>query len=57
MATCKRCGEKTIGHHECTYCANTYCPDHRLPENHDCSGVRGWETRGGRFEGGFDDSR
>ncbi len=57
MATCKRCGEKTIGHHECTYCANTYCPDHRLPENHDCSGVRGRETRGGRFEGGFDDSR
>ena len=57
MATCNHCGEGTVDSRECSYCSNTYCQSHQLPEKHDCPGVHGWETRGGRFEGGFDDSR
>ena len=57
MAICKRCGEKIVDTRECPYCSNTYCQRHLLPENHDCPGVKNWEGKGGRFEGGFDDSR
>lgn len=34
---CSSCGEQ-LDHlpQECNYCKQTYCKDHRLPENHDC---------------------
>ncbi len=25
--------------YRCRYCGGTYCPDHRLPENHQCPGL------------------
>ncbi|NHN57534.1 AN1-type zinc finger domain-containing protein [Halorussus rarus] len=53
MGTCKRCGEKMTGDRGCSYCGNTYCPEHRLPEKHDCAGVKHWDVEGERFDSGF----
>jgi len=37
---CAHCGDST-GElaFECDYCGNSFCPDHRLPEAHDCSHI------------------
>lgn len=56
MATCRKCGATLVGSRECSYCGDTYCPDHQLPENHDCPGVKNWGAEGDRFDSGFDDS-
>ena len=34
---CASCGVEVDLPFQCNYCENYYCPDHRLPENHDCS--------------------
>ncbi len=34
---CNSCGVEVDLPFRCNYCKNYYCPDHRLPENHDCS--------------------
>ncbi len=34
---CERCGAEVDLPFKCNYCEHYYCPDHRLPENHDCS--------------------
>lgn len=34
---CATCGSEVDLPFKCNYCGNYYCPDHRLPENHDCS--------------------
>ena len=26
--------------YRCRYCGGRFCPDHRLPENHNCEGLR-----------------
>jgi len=41
MARCDYCGE-TISElpRTCKRCRLTFCGNHRLPENHDCSGIR-----------------
>ncbi|MFX1238899.1 MAG: AN1-type zinc finger domain-containing protein [Promethearchaeota archaeon] len=38
MLNCKICGEE-LGYlpFKCNYCGNSYCKEHRLPENHDCA--------------------
>lgn len=56
MATCERCGEKIVGTRECSYCEGTYCPEHRLPENHDCSGVKDLDKTGPRFDSPSEDA-
>lgn len=56
MTTCEKCGEKVTGSRGCSYCGDTYCPEHRLPEKHDCPGVKNWDTEGERFDSGFDNS-
>ena len=40
--TCHTCGGALVwpGAYRCRYCKNTYCADHRVAENHDCSYVR-----------------
>jgi predicted nucleic acid binding AN1-type Zn finger protein len=54
MTECDHCGVGLEVARECPYCENALCPDHRLPEAHDCTGVEGWERRGKRFDSGFD---
>lgn len=36
MATCDYCGADVDTPFNCNYCERDYCPDHRLPESHDC---------------------
>ena len=38
--TCDFCGENAFMPYRCRYCGGRFCPDHRLPENHNCEGLR-----------------
>ncbi|MCK9544606.1 MAG: zinc finger AN1 domain-containing stress-associated protein [Novosphingobium sp.] len=41
MARCDYCGETINGlPWNCKRCGQTFCDNHRLPENHDCSGIK-----------------
>jgi len=39
MATCDECGKQENMPYECRRCGQTFCAEHRLPENHDCPGL------------------
>jgi len=49
MATCAQCGAKVVLPYQCKRCGGHFCPDHRLPESHDCSRPprRGWSVKPG----------
>ena len=36
---CAVCGESDEILRDCKYCTGAYCPEHALPENHDCPGM------------------
>jgi len=40
----------------CHYCGASFCAEHRLPENHNCSGLEDWDDPSGVFDSGFDAS-
>jgi membrane associated rhomboid family serine protease len=42
--------------YHCQHCGGTYCGEHRLPENHGCSGLDDWDDPSGIFDSSFDDS-
>ncbi|ELZ59276.1 MULTISPECIES: rhomboid family intramembrane serine protease [Halorubrum] len=56
MATCDVCGEYENLPYQCKRCGQTFCAEHRLPENHDCPGLAEWDDPGGVFDSGFDES-
>ncbi|MFB6254123.1 MAG: rhomboid family intramembrane serine protease [Halobacteriaceae archaeon] len=56
MAQCDRCGEQESMPYHCRMCGGTYCSEHRLPENHNCSGLDDWGDPERVFDSGFDDS-
>ena len=56
MATCDVCGEYENLPYQCKRCGQTFCSEHRLPENHDCPGLSEWNDPGGVFDSGFDES-
>jgi len=33
---CEKCGRETFLPFKCPYCGGYFCPEHRLPENHEC---------------------
>lgn len=35
--SCEYCGKKELMGFTCSYCDSYFCPEHRLPEKHDCS--------------------
>ncbi len=39
MAECDFCEEEVSMPYTCGYCGGSFCPEHRLPENHDCDGL------------------
>ncbi len=39
MAKCDYCDEEVFMPYKCGYCGGTFCPKHRLPENHECEGL------------------
>lgn len=38
MPVCQACGAAVDMPYSCNYCGRNHCADHRLPENHGCSG-------------------
>lgn len=56
MATCDVCGKEENMPYDCRHCGGTYCGEHRLPENHSCTGLENWDDPSGVFDSGFDDS-
>lgn len=56
MATCDVCRKEESMPYNCRHCGGTYCSEHRLPENHNCSGLQNWNDPNGIFDSGFDDS-
>lgn len=36
---CDRCGAEKFLPFTCSYCKNTYCVEHHLPENHECQNI------------------
>ena len=36
---CERCGAEEFLPFTCSYCKNTYCVEHHLPENHECHNI------------------
>ncbi|TKX42917.1 rhomboid family intramembrane serine protease [Halorubrum sp. SD690R] len=56
MATCDECGEYENLPYQCKRCGQTFCAEHRLPENHNCPGLAEWDDPGGVFDSGFDES-
>jgi Zn-dependent protease len=35
---CQKCSEEVFLPFKCPYCGGYFCPEHRLPESHDCQG-------------------
>jgi len=56
MAKCDVCGRTVDMPYNCRGCGGTFCSEHRLPENHGCSGLDDWNDPDGVFDSGFDDS-
>jgi len=40
MAKCDYCGKEVYLPFVCKYCGGTFCEEHRLPENHNCIGLK-----------------
>jgi hypothetical protein len=46
MTNCDYCKKKINGlPHTCRYCGKIHCPDHLLPENHDCKGLKEYSSK------------
>ncbi|MWG35248.1 rhomboid family intramembrane serine protease [Halomarina oriensis] len=56
MALCDECGRQESMPYDCRHCGNSFCSEHRLPEAHDCPGLKNWNDPKGVFDSGFDDS-
>lgn len=37
---CYKCGKRAIMPYKCKFCGGLYCDNHRLPESHDCEGLK-----------------
>ena len=36
---CQQCGKSALLGFTCSYCNGYFCPEHRLPEKHECLGI------------------
>lgn len=45
MPDCSECGENVSMPFRCKFCDESFCSAHRLPENHDCEGLRDYTDR------------
>lgn len=39
MVKCGFCGKEVLYPFECSYCGKAFCPEHRLPESHQCGSL------------------
>ncbi len=37
---CSFCGKKVVMPYKCKFCGEVFCDEHRLPEKHECEGVK-----------------
>lgn len=45
MTRCDQCGSEVALPFTCQHCGGKYCPDCRLPPNHDCPGIGSWNAK------------
>lgn len=45
MARCDHCGIDCALPFTCQHCGGKFCPDCRLPPNHDCTGIGSWNAK------------
>ena len=45
MARCDSCGNECTLPFTCQHCGGKFCPDCRLPPNHDCTGIGSWNAK------------
>lgn len=48
MPECSECGEQVSMPFTCKFCEETFCSEHRLPENHDCAGLEKYQEESRR---------
>ena len=39
MGTCNFCKKAVVLPYRCSFCDNSFCSEHKLPENHQCSNI------------------
>jgi len=45
MTRCDYCGSECTLPFTCQHCGGKFCPDCRLPPNHDCTGIGSWNAK------------
>jgi len=45
MTRCDKCGNEVLLPFTCQHCGGKYCAGCRLPPNHDCAGIAGWNAK------------
>ncbi|WP_321505901.1 AN1-type zinc finger protein [uncultured Methanoregula sp.] len=45
MAACENCGTECALPFTCQHCGGVFCPDCRLPPNHNCAGIGRWNRK------------
>ncbi|MCK9591044.1 MAG: hypothetical protein M0Q91_03390 [Methanoregula sp.] len=45
MARCESCGNECVLPFTCQHCGGKFCPECRLPPNHQCAGLTSWQKK------------
>jgi len=45
MARCESCGNECTLPFTCQHCGGKFCPECRLPPNHQCAGIISWQKK------------
>ncbi|MFA4861484.1 AN1-type zinc finger domain-containing protein [Methanoregula sp.] len=45
MSACENCGTECALPFTCDHCGGKFCPDCRLPPNHNCTGLGRWNRK------------
>ena len=45
MTRCDHCGNDVVLPFSCQYCGRKFCPECRLPPNHDCVNIALWNSK------------
>ena len=45
MSACENCGTECALPFTCDHCGGKFCPDCRLPPNHNCTGLGSWNRK------------
>jgi hypothetical protein len=45
MSRCEHCGSECSLPFTCQHCRGSFCPDCRLPPNHNCTGLGSWNRK------------